>query len=465
MPPRRARPESQPELSQRRRRRRRWAPRVLLALTLVAAAYTSGRTIYRSSIAEAPSETPGTADPDRSHLPPGPIDPGGGGLPDGYADELVLAVPAPTTIAFAGRSEESLLIATQPGQLYRWGPGGPELVLDLLGRTCSRVEQGMLGLAPHPEISANGYLYVYYTVELDGDCFNRVARFTIGTGGKIDPGSEIVLIDRIPSIAGNHNAGDLQFGKDGLLYVGVGDSGCGFYDRTRCHDGNPNSRLRNVLLGKVLRIHPDGSVPEDNPFAGEDSARCNTDGFTEEAENCAETFLWGLRNPFRLAFDPNAAGTRFRVNDPGQDRFEEINEAVPGADYGWSEREGFCANQPLVDCRPAPEGMTDPVFSYNHGPDPDGCSAITGGAFVPDGVWPGMDGVYLFADFGCGSIFELVESGGRFEARPFAGRLGVDGVVDLEFGPYGKTQALYYTTYAGGGQVRRIVHTGRNGHR
>ncbi len=159
-----------------------------------------------------------------------------------------------------------------------------------------------------------------------------------------------------------------------------------------------------------------------------------------------------------MAFDPNAAGTRFYINDVGQNTWEEIDVGQAGADYGWNVREGHCRTGSETDCEKPPADMTNPIFAYSHSAtDPifAGCSSITGGAFVPAGVWPAeFEGAYLFSDFVCGRIFSLSPSD---TATPFATEL--DSPVTVIFGPHEGTQALYYTTFHGG-QVRRIAFIG-----
>ncbi|MGH9000456.1 MAG: PQQ-dependent sugar dehydrogenase, partial [Acidimicrobiia bacterium] len=392
----------------------------------------------------------------------GPV--GGPRLPPGFEDVAVAAVEAPTAVTFT--PDGRLLVATQAGKLYLADPdatggglaGAP--ALDLSGRLCPRLEQGLLGVAVHPDFAATGWVYVYWTHDVDG-CVHRVSRFTIGADGVADPASETVLVDRIPSPNGNHNGGDLQFGPDGYLYVGVGDGGCD-WDGEGCAGDNDASRDTHVLLGKVLRIGADGEIPPDNPFLGEDSGRCNEDGRTEEGDHCSETYARGLRNPFRLAFDGDAPGTRFFVNDVGQDTWEEIDEGAKGADYGWNEREGPCAKASRTDCGPSPDGMTDPIFAYPH----DGrCGAITGGAFVPGSAgWPeDLRGDYLFADYACGTIFRLEPSAddpAAWRSSVFVDGLGDDSPVHLTFGPSPVGRSLYYATYGGGGQVRRLDFVG-----
>jgi hypothetical protein len=220
--------------------------------------------------------------------------------------------------------------------------------------------------------------------------------------------------------------------------------------------------VEHVLTGKILRITKDGGIPAGNPFQGAGTARCNVTGQTTPGNRCQETFAWGLRNPFRIAFDPNEAGTRFFINDVGAGSWEEIDLGQPGVDYGWNCREGAHTFSASGACNPTPPGMVDPFFEYSHvgvisGTTATNCRSITGGAFVPDGLWPGFDGAYLFADFICGWIFKLTESAGAWSATDFATALGGNSAVHLRFGPHGGSQALYYTTYAGGGQVRRIA--------
>jgi glucose/arabinose dehydrogenase len=114
-----------------------------------------------------------------------------------------------------------------------------------------------------------------------------------------------------------HNGGDLHFGKDDYLYITVGDGGCDYAGDSGCAGQKDASRDSHILLGKVLRITRDGGIPATNPYTGTDSARCNLTGRTDPGKKCQETFASGLRNPFRFAFDPNASGTRFFINDVG----------------------------------------------------------------------------------------------------------------------------------------------------
>jgi glucose/arabinose dehydrogenase len=385
-------------------------------------------------------------------------------VPTGFSDVAVTSVSAPTAMAFT--PDGRLLITQQTGGLRVYS-GGTLLATPAISfpsaALCTSSEQGLLGIAVDPAFASNGYLYLYRTFKkTGGGCVNRVSRFTM-SGDSVSAGSELVLVDNIPSPAGNHNGGDLQFGKDGFLYISIGDGGCD-YAGGGCAGSNDASRDQNVLIGKVLRITTTGGIPATNPFQGTDSGRCNVNGSTTAAK-CQETFAWGFRNPFRMAMDPNAASTRLFVNDVGQGSWEEIDLAQSGGDFGWNCREGAHTNSTSGRCNPAPPNMIDPVFEYSHsgnvpGTSIGGCGSITGGAFVPNGLWPGFDGSYLFSDYNCGAIFKLSSS---FAASSFATSLGSSSAVHLLFGPWGSSQALYYTTYAGGGAVRRIQYNNPSG--
>jgi glucose/arabinose dehydrogenase len=383
-------------------------------------------------------------------------------VPAGFTDTLLFSLGSPTALAFI--PDGRMLVTTQGGQLrvYKDGALLPTPALTFaVSQICSDSERGLLGVAVDPDFTTNRYVYLFYTfAKPAGGCVNRVSRFTFGTGDTVLSGTELVLVDNMPSPAGNHNAGDVHFAKDGYLYVTIGDGGCDWAGDSGCAGSNDASRDQHVLTGKVLRITKDGGVPPDNPFLGAGTARCNVTGQTTPGNKCQETFAWGLRNPFRIAFDPNAAGTRFFIDDVGQGAWEEIDLAQAGADYGWNCREGAHTNSTTGRCSPTPAGMVDPFFEYQHGgfvpgtSDSD-CGSITGGAFVPDGLWPGYAGAYLFGDFNCGKLFAVTQGGGgAWSAVRFAS--GAGGITSMTFGPDGISQALYYLTYAGGGQVHRV---------
>ncbi len=388
-------------------------------------------------------------------------------VPADFADTLVASVASPTALAFT--PDGRMLITTQPGRLRMYQNGAllATPALDLSSRLCTNSERGLLGVAVDPSFASNRFIYLYYTFNKNNTCanntatspVNRVSRFVLPDSNVIDAATEVVLVDNMPSPNGNHNAGDLQFGKDGFLYVSIGDGGCDYAGDSGCAGANDATRDQHVLTGKILRITRDGGIPPGNPFTGANTARCNVTGRTNAGWRCQETFAWGLRNPFRFGFNSNAATTRFFINDVGQGAWEEIDQAQAGADYGWNCREGAHTNSTSGLCNPTPPNMIDPIYEYGRS---TGCASITGGAFVPNGVWPSdYDGDYMFADYVCGKIFRLQPNGsGGYNASDFATGLGGSSAVHLTFGPHGATQALYYTTYAGGGQVRRVAYTG-----
>jgi glucose/arabinose dehydrogenase len=358
----------------------------------------------------------------------------------GFTDALFADIPVPTSISFA--SNNRMLVTTQNGTVRIVANGVLQPAPAVSLTVCSSGEQGLLGSA----VSGTD-VFLYYTSSHNGDCWNRVSKFTLGADNLLT--GEVVLLDWIPTPATNHNAGDLNFGPDGKLYVSVGDGGCRLVG-TGCAGLNDNARFRTHLLGKILRINTDGTVPADNPFAGTNTRRCGAptgDTNPGSAAFCSETWAWGLRNPFRFAFRSDGL---MHINDVGQGSREEIDVGAAGADYGWNCREGKIANPAIAGGCTLPTA-TDPIYDYSSA---TGCRSITGGAFVPDGAWSAAyAGKYLFADFVCGKIFLLDGT----TARDFATGLGSSSATHLEFGPDG---ALYYTTYAGGGEVRRITFAG-----
>jgi glucose/arabinose dehydrogenase len=388
-------------------------------------------------------------------------------VPAGFEDQLVAKVGGPTAMAFT--PDGRILVTSHFGKLFviQGGSLVSTPAIDLSAKVCDDKERGLLGVAVDPAFASNHYIYLYYTFKKFGSCpydttgipVNRVSRFVLPNSNVIDPTTEQVLIDNVPNEDGIHNAGDLAFGKDGNLYVSIGDGGCDYNFDSGCGSQNNAARDQNILLGKILRITPSGGIPSGNPFTGAGTARCNATGMTNPGTKCQETYSWGLRNPWRIAFDPNAAGTKFFINDVGQATWEEIDQGQAGADYGWNVREGPCARGSRTDCGPPPAGMTNPVYAYDHN---TGCTSVTGGAFVPNGIWPAaFDNTYLYGDFVCGKIIRLTPAtGGGFTASDFVTGVGTNSITTLKFGPYGSTQAAYYLNYLNGGEVRRIAFTG-----
>ncbi|MEJ7624095.1 MAG: PQQ-dependent sugar dehydrogenase [Pyrinomonadaceae bacterium] len=398
-------------------------------------------------------------------------------LPADFEDLLLFNVLGPTGLTF---TPDGRMLVTTQGGLIRVVQNGallptPALTLGA-ARVCTNSERGLLGIAVDPQFATNRYIYLFYTFNKFNTCptgaptstvnpVNRVSRVTLADNNTVDIATELILIDNIHSPNGNHNGGDVQFGKDGLLYISVGDGGSDYAGNSGAAGANDAARDRHVMLGKILRITKTGGIPSGNPYQGSNSGRCNVTGSTTSGNWCQETFASGLRNPFRIAFDSNAPATRFFINDVGQGAWEEIDEGVAGADYGWNIREGHCANGSTSNCGAPPAGLTNPIFDYGRG-----CgtattvsgNSITGGAFVPAGIWPASyDNAYLFGEYVCGKILQINPNGsGGYAGSVFTSGLGSDSAVAMTFGPYQTTQALYYTTYEAGGSVRRIRYTG-----
>src|SRR5215210_5393208 len=232
---------------------------------------------------------------------------------DGFEDSLVTRASYPTAIAVV--PDGRVLISSQLGQVFVYKNGAllDQPALDLTGGVCTYRERGLLGLAVDPAFAANKFVYLTYVARQAGECdvewagspVGRVSRFVLNDDDTIDPSSEKVLIDNIPSVVGVHNVDDVEFGKDGYLYVSVGDGGCDYADNSGCFESNDAARDLNALLGKVLRITRDGGIPADNPFTGDGTVPCAATGGTDPGLVCREIFATGLRNPWRLAFDPN----------------------------------------------------------------------------------------------------------------------------------------------------------------
>lgn len=345
-------------------------------------------------------------------------------LPQGFVEQQVATgLNNPSTMALA--PDGRIFVAEQSGRL-RVIKNGTLLAapfVDLSGVVDSRGERGLLGIAFDPAFASNGYVYLYYTREAAPrvPAHNRVVRFT-ARGDRVVPGSArlILRLNRL-SPAQNHNGGALNFGRDGRLYIAVGDNANG-----------ENSQTTRNLFGKMLRINKTGSIPRTNPF------------FRRDAVKGKNKAIWalGLRNPYTFAVQRTTG--RMFINDVGTRAFEEINAGIRGANYGWPRFEG-----PENARRYVP-----PIFAYRHAGDPNttGC-AITGGAFYnpQSAQFPASYvGDYFFADFCNGWIRRYDPS--TDSATGFA--TGIRFPVDLDVAPGG---ALLYLE-RGTGSVYRIEH-------
>jgi glucose/arabinose dehydrogenase len=371
----------------------------------------------------------------------------------GFTDSLVATAQQPTAVETL--PDGRIVVLEQAGRVRTGFPGQAlGTALDITGPVCSGGERGLLGFTHDPAFLSTGHVFVYYTREAPdspGGCVNRVSRFTM-SGSVIDPASEAVLLDGLSSVNGNHNAGDLDIGSDGFLYVTTGDAGRDPRGDSGAGGGNNAAQDLSLLNGKILRITRDGAPAPGNPIGGAGTEPCALRGNlpTTPTTSCQELFAWGLRNPYRFAFDPNGGGDRFFINDVGQSAREEVDDGGIGRNYGWNACEGPCP--PGVA---AANGFTDPITSY---PRTDG-TYVTAGAFVPNGFWPpAYDGAYLFADGGSGDIWVRHAAGALDYTKPFA--TGAASIADMVFGfDEAGRMALFYTLSAG--QLRKITWTGQ----
>lgn len=379
-------------------------------------------------------------------------------LPGGFTDT---AIPSPASnplnspTAIVPLAGNRALVLEKGGAVRVLEPNGTLSPNDAITLpVCTSSEMGLLGAAVDPSFILNGFVYLYYTNDA-GNCavqsgrFNRVSRFQM-SGDTIIPSSEVVLLDNIAAAGGNHDGGDLEVGQDGYLYVSVGDSGV----NPRGANDTAAEDL-SLLNGKILRITTNGGIPADNPFVGDpNGAVCAFSGIAEPtSKKCLEVFDWGLRNPFRFAFDYNTGSTRFFINDVGQSTWEEVDQGGKGLNYGWNNREGFCDNGSTTSCPPTPPGFTDPITAYPHA---DNCAYITAGAFVPNGVWPQQyDNSYLFADGGCNKIWQMAPNGTVNYNSPFDQVSGV--ITDMAFVVQGGDPSLFYVSN-GSSQLHRITY-------
>ena len=309
----------------------------------------------------------------------------------------------PTDLQFVP-GQPSLLLVLQKEGVGAWvdletGRTGTFLERDV----STAVELGLLGLAFHPRFRENRKIYVNYTVPAGRESTTRISELVLPEGDPIGQAQDerILLEQRQPYP--NHNAGQLQFGPDGYLYVGFGDGGSA---------GDPLEAGQDpgTSLGKMLRIDVDRrdpgkeyAVPPDNPFVGRE-------GWLPE--------IWalGLRNPWRYSFDPKG---RLIVADVGQNAWEEIDIVSAGDNLGWDEREGFACYEPHEGCRE--EGLVDPIHVY----DRKAGISITGGYVYLGRRVPELRGRYVFTDFGTGNLWsiEVPDEVRRVESR-FHGRTG-----------------------------------------
>jgi glucose/arabinose dehydrogenase len=278
-------------------------------------------------------------------------------------------------------------------------------------------EEGLLGLAFHPEFKDNGFVFLQYSAGEPRR--NVISRFAMdAASGRIDPASEKIVLE-VPQPYGNHNGGMLAFGPDGFLYIGLGDGGA-------ANDPHDHGQDMRTLLGKMLRIDVDRaeggkaySVPRDNPFAGRAGAR-------------GEIWASGLRNPWRYSFDRQTG--ELWAGDVGQNKWEEIDVIEKGKNYGWNRREGRHPSRATG----RPEDFEDPVAEHGR----EEAQSITGGYVYRGERLPELRGHYIYGDFMSGLIWAL-DAAARGEPRLIA-----RGELISSFGE-DRAGELYFTSFDG----------------
>jgi len=310
-------------------------------------------------------------------------------LPAVALRRIVAGLSSPVQVTHAGDRSGRLFIVEQGGRIRILKNGRllPRPFLDITSKVTSGGEMGLLSVAFHPRFVENGRFFVNYTTGEGERLRSVVAEYRVSPDADVAATVERVLLE-VSQPFRNHNGGLNLFGPDGMLYIGFGDGGSG---------GDPmnNGQRLDTLLGKLLRIDVDGGTPyrapSDNPFVGRAGAR-------------GEIWAYGLRNPWRFAFDRTTG--RLFVGDVGQNRLEEVDIVERGKNYGWRVMEGTSCYNPASGCNR--EGLELPIAEYDHAA---GCS-ITGGQVYRGSRIPGLVGRYLFGDYCSGRIWALTETGG-----------------------------------------------------
>ncbi|MGD8427906.1 MAG: PQQ-dependent sugar dehydrogenase [Balneolaceae bacterium] len=302
-----------------------------------------------------------------------------------------LSFDEPVDLQHAGDQSNRIFVVEKNGLIWVFQneetTNSKSVFLDIRDRVDdSGSEEGLLGLAFHPDFENNGYFYVNYTAS--NPSRTVIARFKVSeqNADVADENSELQIMTYEQPYS-NHNGGQLAFGPDGYLYIAVGDGGSG-------GDPQGNGQNRQTLLGSILRIDVDiqsngdnYAIPPDNPFAG------NSQNFREEI------FAYGLRNPWRFSFDPDNG--RLWAGDVGQNDYEEIDIIENGNNYGWNIMEGTHCYSPSSGCDTS--GLTMPVIDYDHS---QGIS-ITGGYVYRGPTLSSLTGLYIYGDYGSGRIWSL----------------------------------------------------------
>lgn len=339
----------------------------------------------------------------------------------------------PVDIQSPNDGTNRLFVLSQPGIIYVFNNDpdtrNKKVFLDIRGKVLFGGEQGLLGLAFHPNYRDNGFFYLNYTA--NNPRRTVISKFKVSASNpfKADPDSEEILLE-VEQPYANHNGGQISFGPDGYFYISLGDGGSG---------GDPLNagQDRILLLGSILRIDVDSktngrnyAIPSDNPFVG------NTSGYREEI------YAYGLRNVWRFSFDNQ---NRLWAADVGQNQWEEINIIEKGKNYGWRIMEGNHCYDPPANCDTT--GLTMPVWEYGH--NEEGGYSITGGFVYYGSSAPALTGKYIYADYVVGKIWALEYSNGSCKNTLLSdtdlliSSFGVDQYNELYFASYSTAGKLY----------------------
>ncbi len=293
----------------------------------------------------------------------------------------------------AGDGTNRIFVATQRGVIHLIESGNQpqtsKVFLDISDKVHyfdKKNEEGLLGVAFHPDYKTNGEFFIYYTTE-EAPQTSVVSRFRVSKDNpnKADADFEEEIF-RLKQPFWNHNGGTTVFGPDGYLYIALGDGGSK-------NDPRGHGQNTHTLLGSILRIDVDQksngksyAIPKDNPFANNPKA------------GKPEIYAWGFRNIWRMSFDSKTG--RLWAGDVGQDLWEEIDIVVKGGNYGWKIREG---RHPFQDNNSPATNLIDPVFEYDH----ETGKSITGGVIYRGRKHPDLNGMYLYADYVTGWVWAL----------------------------------------------------------
>jgi glucose/arabinose dehydrogenase len=382
---------------------------ILLTLVLLASGLAGGAAAPATS---ATARSP--ADPAATETAPATLT--AAAVPPGFTQRTVVrGLAGGTDMAFAPGGHLFITLKSGVVRIQR-STGTVGTVLNFSGKVEDTGERGLLGVAVDPGFATNQRLYLVYTHRATATqpIHNRLVRVTV-RNGRLAPGSERLLFRFPGQSATNHVGGSVQVGRDGKLYVSHGENARAAQAQS----------LGNVL-GKIVRLNRNGTIPRDNPFFARATGRNRA--------------IWarGLRNPFKFAFDPGSPRTF--VNDVGAQTWEEIDRLARGGNYGWPVHEGPESARRFIP----------PVFAYRHGGTAStGCS-ITGGEFYRAARrnFPArFVGDYFFADLCNGWVRRYDRGTGR--VAPFANGLGSP--VDLEVGRRGSLFVLVF------GQPGRLV--------